>query len=316
MKAILLWAAATSFLLSGVIARAEVVRVIDESQIACATPCERAAVVFIHGILGSKETWQSGTTFWPTLLASDPNIGDKVDVYRVDFDSYLFAPGPSLVDVLRELQERLDSLLEAKQYSKVFLVGHSLGGNIARDYLLHIKAKYGHRALSIFRVTYTLGTPMLGSSLTSLASFASQNQQLRVLLPIKVNDFQQLLNLTLEDIVNKHHQVYCPEMSVFAAYETKPMGLAGIVVTKESATGYANTTQGFDKNHSTLVKPQDRSDLVYRWVADSMGTCIAGRDYCSTPILPDCGRLPEGWPNPRFEVIPRLSPATRVRRNP
>lgn len=309
MKAIRLFSISLVLLIGSIAARAELVRLVDESRISCPVPCTRAAVVFIHGILGSRETWQNGSSFWPTLLATDPAIGEKVDVYRVDFDSYMFLEGPSLVDVLTELQDRLDTLLETKKYNKVFLVGHSLGGNIARAYLLHIKAKYGHRTLSAFRVTYTLGTPMLGSSLASIAAFASQNQQLRVLLPIKINDFQQLLNVTLNDVENKHHQVFCPPMILFSAYEKQPMGLMGIVVPEQSATMNAYKKQGFDKNHSTLVKPMDRADPVYRWVADSMATCIAEQDYCRTPILPECGRLPDGWPDPKLEVVPQLSPS-------
>lgn len=104
------------------------VRIIDESKVACSAPCERTAVVFIYGILGSKETWQNGTAFWPELLSSDPIIGDKVDVYRVDFDSDLFAQGPSIVDVLKELQGQLDTLFETKEYSKVFWSVTALAG--------------------------------------------------------------------------------------------------------------------------------------------------------------------------------------------
>lgn len=308
MKAILCRAAILSLMLLSFASRAEVVRVIHESPTECTAPCQRAAVVFIHGVMGSKETWQNGTASWPNLLATDPIVGDNVDVYRVDFDSYLFSPGPSLVDVLIELEQQLDHLFETKQFPTVFLVGHSLGGNVARAYLLHIKAKYGHRVLSKFRVTYTLGTPMLGSSLASLASFVSQNQHLRVLLPIKVNDLMQLLNKTLIEILSKHSDVSCPKMSFFAAYEQLPMGVA-IVVSEESATRFADVSEGFLKDHSTLVKPQGRSDLVYKWVTGSMATCIAGTDYCSQPILPECGRLAEGWPDPRLEVIPSLQKA-------
>lgn len=307
MNAILRCSLALTLLTLINFAQAGVVRIVHESRGTCSVPCRKAAVVFIHGLMGSEATWQNGTSSWPRLLATDPEIGNKVDVYRVDFDSYLFASGPSIVDVLGELQEQLDSLFEKNKYPKIFLVGHSLGGNIARAYLLHIKAKYGHRVLSLFPVTYTLGTPMLGSSLAHLALFASQNQHLRVLLPIKINDFQQLLNLTLVDMMNKHHQTFCPKMSLFAAYEMQPMGIAGIVVSKESATTYSTSAQGFNKNHSTLVKPLNRSDLAYKWVTDSMSTCIAGKDYCSEPILPECGRLEGGWPDPQFEVVPRLS---------
>ena len=313
MKPAVLVSLVLALLVSSPSLRADVVRLVDESNVSCLVPCKRAAVVFIHGILGSKETWENGTTTWPELLAADGGIGDEVDVYRVEFDSYMFYAAPSIVDVLSELQDKLDDLFRLKQYSKIFLVGHSLGGNIARAYLMHVKARYGHRALSAFRVTFTLGTPMEGSSLASIVSFASRNPQLRVLLPIKVNDFQQLLNQTLLSVRSKHHDVYCPQMSLLAAYETLPMGLAGILVSRESATKYADLAQGFSRSHSTLVKPRDRLDPVYRWVTDSMASCIAGEGRCRERVTPDCGRLPEGWPDLNLEVIPRLSPASAPR---
>lgn len=288
-------------------ARADVVNMIDVSKVACAVPCKRAAVIFIHGILGSKETWQNEDTSWPELLASDATIGNELDVYRVDFDSYLLFPGPSIVDVLDGLQEKLDSLLQTKRYKRVFLVGHSLGGTIARAYLLHVKAKYGHRALSTFPITFTLGTPSKGSSLATLASYASQNQQLRVLLPIKVNDFQQLLNQTLKDVLAKHSAVACPSLLVYSAFETQPMGAAGVVVSEESATFESDEKRGFNRNHSTLVKPLDRTDPVYRWVADSMEECLTDTAYCK-PIPADCGFVPSTWPSAGNAIAPYLSP--------
>lgn len=296
MKATLFRSGLLSLLLVTIAAEAEVVDLIDVSKSNCNAPCERAAVVFIHGITGSKDTWENGNNSWPNLLANDPSIGDKVDVWRIDFDSYLFFQGPSLVDVMLSLQKQLDRLFERKKYSTVFFVGHSLGGNIARAYLLHIKAKYGHRVLSRFRVTYTLGTPMLGSSLAKLATFVSRNQQFRVLLPIKVNDFQQLLNMTLLQTASKNYNLSCPGTFLVSAYEKKK--IAGvIVVSEESATESAADSRGFQKDHLTLAKPQDRIDDVYKWVTESMATCLAGEHFCSEPIRRECGRLPDGWPD-------------------
>jgi pimeloyl-ACP methyl ester carboxylesterase len=318
VKAVFSIAALFLLMLSYTVVRAtEVVRLVDVSHANCSAPCQRSAVVFIHGILGSHETWQNGAINWPSLLAGDPEIGDKVDVYRVDFDSYLFTAGPSIIDVTQGLERHLDGLFRAKKHSKIFLIGHSLGGNIARAYLMHIKLKYGHRLLSSFKVTYTLGTPMEGSSLATLAVFASQNQHLRVLLPIKVNDFQQMLNKNSVDIVNKRtaldrHGGYCPAISVLSAYEMQPMAIVGTVVSAESATKYSDDAKGFAKNHSTLAKPRDRSDAVYKWVTDSMRECIAGRGVCEERMTEACVKPAEDW----SEAEPRLAPASSERMAP
>ncbi len=302
--------ACTLFLLQPIHGAAEeIVRVVAESPTACQSPCNRTAVVFIHGILGSRETWQNSDTdhYWPKMLATDPDIGNKLEVFRVDYDSFLFSAGPAFVDVLKMLETKLDELFMQRKYPKAIPIGHSLGGNIARAYLMHIKAKYGHRALSTFRLIFTLGTPMEGSTLSAIARFATFNQQMRVLQPIRVNDFQQLLNATLVDIINKHHQVYCPRLNFYSGFEQEPVSALGIVVTEESATKYADLSKGFERNHINLVKPPNRDDPVYVWVKESMMACMSERSPCDDDLTPDCGRLPEGFPNPNFEVTRELT---------
>lgn len=296
-------------------ASAEPVRITHESAEDCSIPCDRTAVVFIHGIIGSKATWSADSSngYWPDLLATDPSLGSKLDVYRVDYDSFLFEAGPSIVDVLRSLQTQLDEIFLKKQYKTAILIGHSLGGNIARAYLMHVKARFGHRALSTFRLTFTLGTPVLGSELATIARVGSSNQQLRVLLPIKVNDFGQFLNLTLSDIENKHQQVYCPRLYRFAAFEEKPLPVVGLVVSKASATADSNESMGFSEDHISISKPKDRSSDIYVWVKDKIAACLKpfkDRGFegsCNYPLML-CGQTPEGWPNSRFDLVPRLEP--------
>ena len=49
------------------------------------------------------------------------------------------------------------------------LEAHSLGGNIVRSYLVHVTARYGHKALSRIRLVVTLGTPYEGADLANLS---------------------------------------------------------------------------------------------------------------------------------------------------
>jgi pimeloyl-ACP methyl ester carboxylesterase len=80
-----------------------------------------------------------------------------------------------------DLEKELDALMLQTRYAKVIFICHSLGGIVARQYLLHVKNRCGHTALGRFRLVITLGTPMQGSALARLAVLASSNEQLRVL---------------------------------------------------------------------------------------------------------------------------------------
>src|SRR5262245_16829550 len=76
-----------------------IVRLLPEHVRSCDTPCERLAVIFVHGLTGSRATWSNGNSFWPDLLATDPEIGKDIDVYRIDYDSFRFS-GPAINKVV------------------------------------------------------------------------------------------------------------------------------------------------------------------------------------------------------------------------
>lgn len=70
----------------------QLVRVVHITPTLCAAPCKRTAVLFFHGLTGSRETWISPQTHfdWPQELTRDSDFRDALDVYRVDYDSYFF----------------------------------------------------------------------------------------------------------------------------------------------------------------------------------------------------------------------------------
>jgi len=120
-----------------------------------------------------------------------------------------------------------------KKYEKTIFIAHSLGGIFVRTYLAHVKQAYGHAALSRFRLIVTLGTPNEGADLANFALLLSQNEHMRVLRPIQVNDFQQFLNHSFDDIKSKHEP--CASLRSYAAYEENPIPGIGLVVEKQSA---------------------------------------------------------------------------------
>jgi hypothetical protein len=237
-------------------------------------------VIFFHGLTGSKETWLNASTnfYWPEQLATDPDVGQLIDVYRVDYDSYLLSPSPGAVDVLGELNPKLDALIKLHRYPRVIFVAHSLGGDIARTYLLHVVGRYGHGSLARFRLVYTFGSPFAGSPQAYFGKL-SLNQQTRVLLPLKTNDYLQFTNLMMRDVDAKHRD-YCPSLRFLAGYETKELMGAGIIVTQESATLGSNESRAFDADHVSMVKPSKRADPAYAWVRDGINTCVKGSMPC------------------------------------
>lgn len=277
------------------------VRIEHISDVDCASPCDRTAVLFIHGITGGQDTWLNDETqaYWPNLIATDPELGSQVDVFSIDYESDAFS-GPSFVTILRELDQRLDEILMNKNYQKAIFVAHSLGGNLARAYLHHLKMRFGHRAMSTFRLVFTLGTPNQGSSLANFAKWLSGNEQMRVLTTLSENDFQQHLNMSTYDILAKH-EGSCPDLSFFAAYEMKPMPPVGIIVSRESATALSDgsTIKGFALNHSELAKPSDRDDPLYRWIADEVSECLNGDHLCGGPLEDMCSDQADDGPDPR-----------------
>jgi triacylglycerol esterase/lipase EstA (alpha/beta hydrolase family) len=158
-------------------------------------------VIFVHGFNGDWTTWRNGSVEWPKLLADDPEIGSDIDVYRLDYFSTL-AEGQSVPKLSTIIGQQLDQKFFGDRadahpqtaYRKIVMVCHSLGGILCRNYLLHVKLRWGHQFLSLIGATITLGTPLRGADLANFVvlRLSSQNEQLRVLRPEDVNDFLQI----------------------------------------------------------------------------------------------------------------------------
>lgn len=266
----------------------------------CPRPCNRHAVIFVHGIFGARETWLNTDTseYFPAILANDASMKD-VDIYRADYENYMLLPGPSMKDVLESFARGMIRIHQ-REYKTTQFVAHSLGGVIVRRYLLHVKSRYGHKVLSLYRQAILLGTPVDGSYFASIAQIASSNQLFRVIEPINQNDFLQMLNSSIDELSKKHHQTFCPSLSFYVGYEEKATFLDKIVSPESAArsiecsvdlTRKRNCIQGFDKTHSGLSKPDSSSDKVYLWVQSLIRDCADGLSCARKTILPGCGTM-------------------------
>ncbi|KEO83019.1 esterase/lipase family protein [Tumebacillus flagellatus] len=159
----------------------------------------RILAVLIHG-LGAPETWEP----WKELLLQDPHLRG-VDVALARFDTAHLVNGliGGVTGVLRlfkrelkvsrenvtdiatlaaELKFELDSR-EYRDYDKVVLIGHSMGGLVGIHYLLQeMEANVPLRVGGYI----SLATPFNGAALAQynkLLEWANHNQQIQELRP-------------------------------------------------------------------------------------------------------------------------------------
>ena len=91
----------------------------------------RPTLVFLHGIGGRAFGWQPileycRTKGWHSLAWDMPAYGDSPGVLPYDFEHLALA---------------LDAMLERAHASRVVLVGHSMGGMVAQEYVSRFPAK-------------------------------------------------------------------------------------------------------------------------------------------------------------------------------
>jgi pimeloyl-ACP methyl ester carboxylesterase len=211
------------------------------------------AVVFVHGIIGSRDaTWASQSTSFPALLKSDPEFQNEIDVFVYEYFTPKFGKANSIAGLADQFRGSLDDHRVFDGHQRVVIVGHSMGGLIVRLFLLNKRER-----LAKVPMLYFYATPTNGSELTTVAQEISDNPQLRGMLPLEGNDLlQSIQSGWLGWDAAKKLPTYC-------AYETLPT-LGVMVVSMGSATALCNEDPDpITANHIDIVKPEDRQDPRY-----------------------------------------------------
>ena len=255
---------------------------------------EKTLLLFIHGLGGkAKETWG----MFPALLKQgDEQFAGK---YEVDFFSYptmlvrtiLSRIAPSIQELASALRTQIDN--RYGKFGNIILICHSLGGLIARRYLLdEIKA---NRPLRVGGVLL-FAVPNNGAQLARVASFISwRHAQVRQLC--RTADFLQDLN---ED---------------WATFELSKklrikfiVGTQDRVVDRQSAIngwGNRNVETIVGKGHRTIVKPNDADDLAIHIVKRFLNELTIAPSVKSQPEARDLQRDTAFPPKPTAIAPPQ-----------
>lgn len=193
----------------------------------CTSDCYDAdAVVFVHGIFGSDETFHNKqhSFDWPTELKKSL-AGEKVDIFRLSYRTALLSWAQGSTTTFTALSNAVYNALEPlreKKYRSIGFIAHSLGGNVITAYIIRAKSNGREEA---FRHAYTImiGTPVLGSDWANLGRVLKlrlrMNPGLLSSLETDNRTFLEFLSELREDVDFEGSENGCRATHLHAAFE-------------------------------------------------------------------------------------------------
>lgn len=273
----LLW-----ILLSSALALAETspaaLSAVHQERVCKKSDCsDRDAIIFIHGIYGSAETFKNEKTHfdWPAEFPG--TIGDRqVDVFLLEYKTLLLSWAKGSLPDFEQIDTAVYAALKplrTSNYRSIGIIAHSLGGNVASSYIHRVKTARSHPARAQHAFVITLGTPVLGSQVANLASLFKSTLGMSdpLLQSLKIDNlFLRMLSSYRVMEGPKGEAYRCRPVHLHVAFEEERMGPFRIVA-EESATAVRNIAvppiMGFARDHSEIAKPTGPGDDVFLWVS-------------------------------------------------
>ncbi|MGE5478142.1 MAG: esterase/lipase family protein [Bacteroidales bacterium] len=226
--------------------------------------------LFVHGLGGdAKLTWGA----FPELLRGDSATADceiaqysyPTDLFRIPLISKKSVGIQDLAAALKtEIKHRYSD------YDDIFLLCHSLGGLIAKRYIIDI-INIGQECR--VRKVIFYATPHDGSMLADIGGVISfRHNQLKQLC--RNSEFLEQLNLDWIRL--------CVDEKIDVTYV---VGTLDRVVPKESARGFIGNrrTEVVDRGHTDICKPSGPSDIVFLIARNAIGAPLYTQSYASAP---------------------------------
>lgn len=213
----------------------------------------KRVLVLIHGITGDGiSSWSSRDgTYWPDIMKEDPEFQD-FDIYVYQYPTSAFGQCLPITDIANNMRTHLKNANVFSEHEQVVFLAHSMGGLVARQFLLRNREAVNKVPLVMF-----FATPTAGSWKANIASLLPTCAQAEDLRTLDVNSYLKAqqsdwLSAGLQERVISH-----------CAFETKASGSA-ITVDRSSATLLCTRDpDALLSDHSDAVKPTGPNDLPH-----------------------------------------------------
>ncbi len=225
----------------------------DSQWVVQQQPRARVAIVFVHGIFGDAITTWKHSDAPPLfkLLDTIPGIAGKADMLAYGFESHMFKSGSfDIEDAARRLHLRL-GFHGVLDYSKIVLVGHSMGGLVILRELLSHRELLPRVPLVVF-----YATPQEGSEISAIAQHILPNTALGQMTPAQHNAVLRGIDSDWKNIKQDRPHVRC----AYEKLETHGV----LIVSWASATRLCDhDVPPISANHLGIVKaPSAGHDTV------------------------------------------------------
>ncbi|KAK3935221.1 hypothetical protein QBC46DRAFT_462210 [Diplogelasinospora grovesii] len=227
-------------------------------------------ICFIHGLTGDREsTWTADgqSTPWPKALL--PSELNRACILTYGYDAYvlrgLVASSNRLIDHATNLLQDLTTDRARRNASSrpLIFVAHSLGGLICKKAILRSRNNPQAHLRGIFNCTKGIafmGTPHKGAwmanwakiSVSALGFVKSTNKSLLEILETN-NELLESIQIDFSGMIRELEKDGRP-LEVTCFFEELPLPMAGLVVSKESATFEAHDPISIHANHRDMVK--------------------------------------------------------------
>lgn len=247
------------------------------------TPTNGQAIVFIHGFTASAaSTWGSQDCTWPQILNSDSRF-DGAGVFLAEYESKLDS-GPygfehATRQVMTQLEVASSSGPKVTDCETILFVGHSAGGIISRNVLVHNLWAFRGKRIGLALV----GSPSKGSP------WADAVQALRKgvrFIPVVGELFSSIGGKQLGQLTTRSLFLHALDAKFQFVIDNDLMTIVGVelvehkgkvagtppIVSKDSAAVYykAESVMIALSNHSSICRPdsvdaQAHKELVTLW---------------------------------------------------
>ncbi|KAK3394402.1 hypothetical protein B0H63DRAFT_388006, partial [Podospora didyma] len=243
-----------------------------------------ADVVFIHGLGGgSRKSWSyspSPDHFWPLAwLPTDPDF-TQVRIHTFGYKADWGERRQSILNIHDFAQSLLNALRNdpaiRRTSTRIILIGHSLGGNVAKKaYILARQDPAASGLAARVHSIFFLGTPHRGSDMAAILEnmLAASGGRKPFVSDLRPN------SAALEGI-NDAFRHYASDLNLWSFYETLPVRTARfvsrIVVERHSAVlGFPKEEiAAMDADHRHICKFSTPLDPNYKMLRNSLLTAV------------------------------------------